>query len=197
MSLEMYYARMELNENHSCLISANEIENFDKYLKLAREGDRNITIDLDTDEKCKPIIVAGKVLLQSTSRGNQTLKTIKASKNCALINIEEDFDENLAHQIHASAYLDIILDKTHADNAGGVPFWALMQTLETFQDHRPLTLFPCTGGLVWEDLVNRPYLLACRRVIPTGKTPTVRTWKKYIDTTDLSAFHLAEFVNID
>lgn len=186
------YARRQLNKNHSCLISADEVAYFDKYLEAARNGDKDITIDLEKADEEAPIIIAGALLSNSVPL-NDAVELAKKHVGCAMITIENTTKENFG-KLTASAFLDIhFTPEFSSDNR--IPFWGLFETRETIRPDSALTLFPATGGLVWEDLVNRPYLLACRRIILTESEPTVENWKDMVNFNDLRAFDEADFVH--
>lgn len=186
------YARHQLNKNHSCLISADEVAYFDKYLEAARNEDKGIIIDLEKADKKTPIIIAGALLSNSVPL-NDAVELAKKHIGCAMITIEDTTGKRFG-KLTASAFLDIHFTPEFS-NDNRIPFWGLFKTHETIRPNSALTLFPATGGLVWEDLVNRPYLLACRRIILTESKPTVENWKDMVNFNDLRAFDEADFVH--
>ena len=102
----------------------------------------------------------------------------------ALLDLDRDKDE-----LTASCYDDIIFFPEHkrADNC--IPFAALMHTTHPFDNKDVfVTMFPCYENLyVWECMVNRKFLLACRKKVTAGESTTLTNWKDKINKDELIA----------
>ena len=55
-----------------------------------------------------------------------------------------------------------------------------MQTLCKEEDFTSTTMFPCCNRNVWENMVNRTFLLACKKFVKIEGL-TLDNWKNYID----------------
>ena len=53
-------------------------------------------------------------------------------------------------------------------------------------------MFPCYGNLyVWECMVNRKFLLACRKKIAVGENVTSKNWKDQINKELIVAYNIS------
>lgn len=109
---------------------------------------------------------------------------VESLKGKALLDLDRDKDE-----LAASCYDDIIffLEHKRADNC--IPFAALMHTTHPFDNKDvSVTMFPCYENLyVWECMVNRKFLLACRKKVTAGESATLTNWKDKINKDELIA----------
>lgn len=171
----LLYALMQVAEDKYILISANEVSVFDDYLEAAKDNDRGIDIDLDTCDKEPYQLVYGSLLFHDIDR-EKLIEYVNGLKNYALIDLDvEEFGK-----LTASAYADICLFEECGKRRGSIPFVALMQTLCKENVCTSTTMFPCCNRLVWENMVNRSFLLACRKFVKIDGL-TLDNWKSHID----------------
>lgn len=181
------YALMEIKKNQMILISANEIDNFDYYLQSAKNGDKDITIDFETCDNEPYQLVYGALMFHDIDK-DKLKDYIEASKGRAMIALDGKNKNELA----VSAYADICLFEDNCKHAESIPFVALMQTLCEEEEDISITMFPCCDRNVWENMVNRSFLLACRKFVKIEGL-TQENWKEYIDMNILKeAYHLAD-----
>lgn len=175
----LLYALMQITKERKIIISANETENYEYYLEKANNNDENITIDMDTAEDTPYQIVYGALLYHGDNM-DDVIEDAAKLKKYALLNLEKQENEN-RDELAASAYSDIRFLPQMRNREESIPFAALMQTTQTEQEHISVTLFPCLDMSVFESMVNRSFLLACRKFV---KIPglTEANWDKYIDT---------------
>lgn len=117
-------------------------------------------------------IVYGGIFIEDKTEKDKVFKLINDMKGYALANVEEG-------KVCISGYEDIIfLESGFMDNY--VPFVALMQTSLTVNGMgRAVTYFPYTRKIIWEDIVNRDYLLAARKTVECSGNKD--DWRKQID----------------
>lgn len=171
----MLYALMEVTKERYVLISAQELAQFDEYLKAAHNNDQDITVDLESSDHEPFQLVYGALIYRDIS--NEDLKkNIEDLKGCAMI----DLNGNDFGQLIASSYTDICLFGEENKDNGSIPFVALMQTKNKEHDHISITMFPYYGMMIWESMINRPFLLACRKFVKIDGL-TLSNWRHYID----------------
>lgn len=173
----LLYARMQVSENPEkfILVSAYEISEFDKYLNAARENDKDVTIDLDTADNLPYQLVYGDLMI---AKGNtdEVINFVEQMKNHALINLEvEEFGK-----LTASVYDDICIYKGKGFYEQSMPFVALMKTTCEQQEDISITMFPCCDRPVFINMVERNFLLACRKFVKIDNL-TIENWKSHID----------------
>lgn len=177
----MQYAYMEIEPGDLRLISARECGRFDELLRIAKEEDKEIFVDMDTSDDYPFQLCYGAIGLGVKNSGwtEDLIGYIENIKDCALICVEEETNELIA-----SSYADIVVEPNeNSDNF--IPFVALMRTPYSQHDaDTSVTMFPYSGHLVFEDMINRPFALACREIVPTDAT--LDNWKEKID---LSLLH--------
>lgn len=170
----LLYAYLELGDN-KILISANEVGLFDMYLEKARNKDKEITIDYaESDDEPYQIIYGGLMFNNDKHKLEEILDFAERMKGFAFIALEED-------KVVVSGYLDIEIYPSDAVSEGFLPFAALMQTTYRLENmDYSITMFPALKGYyIWENMVNRPFLLACRKgYMKEGVTP--ENWKEHI-----------------
>lgn len=169
------YALFEIVDNKRILISANELSRFDYYLEAAKNNDTNINIDRETCDNESYQIVYGALMFHDKNK-DKLLKYINDLKGYAMI----DLDGEDPTQIIASAYADICLFEDKSKHPESIPFVALMQTMCSEQETISTTIFPYCDTNVWENMVNRPFLLACRKFVKIDGL-TTDNWKNHID----------------
>ena len=182
----MLYALMEVVEDRFILISAQEVTVFNDYLQAAKENDKDIFIDFETCDKEPYQLVYGALMYHGTPK-EEVIEYVNGNKECALINV--DGDE--FGKIIASSYSDISMYEDRCKHGESIPFVALMQTKCVEEEYVSVTMFPCCDRNVWENLVNRTFLLACRRFVKVDGL-SLENWKNYIDEDILNeAYRLA------
>jgi hypothetical protein len=171
----LLYAYLEIH-NQWCLLSANEVSVFDEYLEYAHNDDKNINIDFDRNDKSPYQLVYGGVMYREDIDSGKVESYLESNIGCALIDLDGESDCDLI----ASQYEAIKLYKNHA-KGNWMPFVALMRTHHTLNDAEySITMFPYTGNYVWECMVNKVLLLACRKTVAIdGLNPL--NWEQYID----------------
>ena len=125
-----------------------------------------------------PIIFTknGGVMYREDIDSGEVESYLESNIGCALIDLDGESDCDLI----ASQYEAIKLYKNHA-KGNWMPFVALMRTHHTLNDAEySITMFPYTGNYVWECMVNKVLLLACRKTVAIdGLNPL--NWEQYID----------------
>ena len=176
----LLYAVAKLGE-HDVILSARETEMYDEYLGYAKNGDKELSIDVDSAENEPYSIVYGGLMF-ADGTFDDIKDTVESLKGNALLDLDRDKDE-----LAASCYDDIAFFPEHkrADNC--IPFAALMHTTHPFDNEDvSVTMFPCYGNLyVWECMVNRKFLLACRKKVAVGENVTPKNWKDQINKNEL------------
>ena len=181
------YALMQVTDDEMILISANEISKFDDYLQAAKENDKDINIDFETCDNEPYQLVYGALMFHDIEK-DKLKEYIDNLKGYAMI----DLDGEEFNKLTASVYADICLFEDKSKHTESIPFVALMQTICEEDEFISTTMFPCCNRSVWENMVNRTFLLACRRFIKIDGL-TVDNWKNYIDMKTLDeAYHLAD-----
>lgn len=178
----MLYAFLNLMDDKFFLVSANEISLFDKYFAYAKNDDKEISIDLESNEKRPYQLVYGGIMFRQEENDiHKIQKYLENNKGAALIDLDSESDGHII----ASSYDDIkiypykTLIKVATDNF--VPFVALMKTHHVLHDEEiSITMFPYCGRLVWEDMINKPFLFACRETVSFDNL-NKDNWEEYID----------------
>lgn len=171
----LLYAYLEICDKR-CLLSANEISVFDDYLEYAHNDDKNINIDFDRNDKSPYQLVYGGVMFPGNIDSGEIESYLENNKGCALIDLDSESNGNLI----ASQYEAIKLYKNH-DKGNWMPFVALMRTHHILDDAEySVTMFPYTGKYVWECMVNKILLLACRKTVAIDGLDLLN-WEQYID----------------
>lgn len=169
------YALMELPGYKEILISANEVSKFDEYLKLAHDDDKDIFIDFETCDHEPYQLVYGALKFHGIDK-EHIIDYVYDSKERALIDLDGVDMKNLV----ASSYADICLFTDRMTRPESIPFVALMQTMCEEKDGTSVTMFPCCDMTVWENMVNRSFLLACRKFVSIDNL-TLENWKEHVD----------------
>lgn len=180
---KLIYAFMQITNEEKVIVSATEMNFFEKYLDLAKNKDKGVRVDMDTcDNPGHKHLVYGGMMFDSNKRSLEKLEDhIKQNSGCAMIELLED-----ETSLIASSYNDIILYPEKSKSPNFIPFAALMDTdCKLDSEDYSITLFPYTGGLIWEDMVNRSFLLACRKFIPCDDSISLDNWKSLIDMEEL------------
>lgn len=175
LSDNILYALMDVTESKKILISAFELDLFDKYLELAKNNDKDVYVDLDFCESQPYKIVYGGLMFHDIE-WEDVSKYAEQLKGYALVDLEDE-----PYNLVASCYDDIIFFPDKAKSKNFIPFAALMRTKYDLKEFEySITMFPCCGSLIWEDLANRPFLLACRESILLPENVSINNWKEYI-----------------
>ena len=180
------YALLEINDTTMILVSAEEMTNYNKYLKSARNNDADINIDFDTCDNEPYQIVYGSILYHER-KGEEIIEYVNELKELALINVDGEFGNLIA-----SAYDDIRLFTDESIRNESIPFAALIKTKCEENPYSPVTLFPCCDRTVFENIINRSFLLACRKFVKIEGL-TIENWTEFIDMDTLKeAYRTAE-----
>lgn len=184
----MLYAYLNLFDDRYFLVSANEIGLFEKYLEYAKNDDKAVMIDMESNDNVSYQLVYGGMMFRDELNINNMTEYLEKNKGCALIDLDSETDGHLI----ASSYDDIKL-YPHKATKNFVPFVALMKTHHVLHDEEiSITMFPHCGGLVWEEMINKPLLLACRETVKYEDLDT-ENWQNYISEEILmKAFSVAD-----
>lgn len=176
----MLYCIMAFGD-HKLLMSAREVQVFDYYLDAAKNDDRNIKIDMDAAD-AEPLSLVYGGLMFYGSEYKEIADLVGRLKGYAFLDLDRKEGE-----LAVSGYQDIQLFPELKISERFIPFAALMQTNHPFDDPDvSVTLFPIMGeGCIWESMVNKPFLLACRRKVDPGEDITVENWKDHIDISQM------------
>lgn len=183
---KLLYALMEVGEN-KIIIAASEMLLFDTYLEYAHDDDKNLAINYEESDNEPYQLVYGSILENPICDFNykELANLAEEMKGYALLEL---VDEN---EIRVSGYDDILVLE-YGKAEGNYPFVALMKTRSTFVTDYSKTMFPAGKCNVWESLVNRPFLLACRYSIRPDDL-TIENWKSYVsEETMLSINEVAD-----
>lgn len=187
---KMQYALMQITQDHRILISAYELCYFDKYLAYAKEKDKGVKIDYSQPDNEPLQIVYGGMMFDKDSVSFQKVKDISDKlAGFAIYDLEED-------KVNVSGYEEIIYFPEYAVSETYIPFAALMQTTHRLQNmNYSITMFASASGkAVWEAMVNRPFLLACRESILLERLRK-ENWKQFIDKKRMmEAYQIADLV---
>jgi len=129
----LLYAVAKLGE-HDVILSARETEMYDEYLGYAKNGDKELSIDVDSAENEPYSIVYGGLMF-ADGTFDDIKDTVESLKGNALLDLDRDKDE-----LAASCYDDIAFFPEHkrADNC--IPFAALMHCNNVSLLREPLCL---------------------------------------------------------
>lgn len=174
------YTIVDINDSTSILASAEEMINYNQYLKSAKNNDKNIKIDFDTCDNVPYQIVYGSILYHNDNK-DDVIEYVNDLKELALINIDDEFGN-----ITASTYDDILLFEEYSNRNESIPFVALIKTECKERPCAPITLFPCCDRTVFENMINRKFLLACRKFVKIDNLSR-DNWTKFIDKNNLES----------
>ena len=184
----MLYCKLVLND-HELLVSAREVQVFDYYLNAAKNGDKDLNIDMDAAEKVPFSLVYGGLMFHKHSY-EEIADLVDQLKDYAFLDLDREKED-----LSASCYQDILLYPELSKSDQFIPFAALMQTTHPFDEPDiSVTLFPIKGeGCIWEHMASKPFLLACRKKVELDANVTVENWKDHIDIDQLEdAYHVAD-----
>lgn len=189
---KLAYAYLEIIKGKMILISANEVALFDEYLKYAKADDKDIVIDHEQSENEPFQIVYGGVMFDEEKISIEKMMELAIEiKGYALYDLEEN------GKVNVSGYTDIVFYPEEARSKNFIPFAALMQTPHRLiNTEEPTTIFPAFANYnsVWEMMVNRPFLLACKEsyIVPECLE---ENWQEKIDKERLMvAYNVADLV---
>lgn len=170
-------------KEHEILISAREAGVFEQYLEYAKNNDDGLSIDMDAADN-EPFSIVYGGLMMKEYKFDDIQKTVEDLKGYAFLDLDRE-KEDLA----ASCYEDIAFFPEHRKFDNFIPFAALMRTTHPFDnDDVSVTMFPMNAGSpIWECMVNRPFLLACRKKITVNDGTTIDNWKEQINMDELIA----------
>lgn len=197
------YADMDVN-GERITISAYEFGFYDELLECAKNDDKDINIDFESGDHFPYSIMYGGLFvakwLDKECKDTENLierlsENFRNNKGCPLAFIDDDF-RNMVASVFQGIYLDT--NKSHWKMDLFIPFAALVQTNEAVNDRPcPTTYFPLPKGLLWESMMNRPWLFAARALQPL-KQEQVDSWQQYIDTSRLyEAYESADIVFVE
>lgn len=189
---KLAYAYMEITDEKRILIAAGEISLFDEFLEYAKADDKDIVIDHEqSDDEPFQIMYGGIMFDEERISADGIMELAEQLKGYALYDLEEH------GKVNVSGYTDIVLYPEEANSKNFIPFAAYIQTPHRLDDTKaPTTLFPALSNYnnVWEMMVNRPFLLACKEthMIPDCSEDN---WKEHIDKKQLmKAYNVADLV---
>lgn len=154
----MKYAYIDLTENHRALIDAEEMSFFDALLEKAKNNP-DIEIDEQSEENVSYKLVYGGLLVNE--RLTSTEEAIQTAMEMAGFHFAH-ITENAATLCR---YKEIMFFENKKASEMGIPFAAIMKIpLDLNNSNCSVTLTPLFQGHnnMWEQMVNRPFLLACR-----------------------------------
>lgn len=182
---KMLYALMEVKEGDYVLMSVTEVSKFEEYLTFARNDDRDVSYDLESNDAVPYKIVYGGLLLNKTqyrdaeidSAWHKTANNIMDNLGCAYIDADSEENGNFT----ASSLDDVKFYSEKANSTIFIPFAALVKTHHVLHDSATsVSMFPYfKDTLAWEMMVNKPFILACRETAEIDGL-TKDNWKEYI-----------------
>lgn len=181
----LLYAYMQLTDTFMALVSANEVALFDDLLEAANNSDKNLTVDMDTCDSLPYKIIYGAVMCRDDFTIEDLKRNLKDNLGCAFIHLD-DFD---GQTVMASAFYDFVISEEFSVSDHYLPFVALAKTnIELHNSDASYTLFPYLGGLVWESMVNKRFLVACRETLEIDGL-TEENWKEHISWDDMEKYY--------
>lgn len=183
----LLYCIMDVNGKR-LPVSAREAQVFNLYLNLAKKKDKGLKIDMDAADGESLSLVYGGLLFQGEY--GEIADLAVSLKGYAFLDLDRE-----KNGLTASCYQDIVLFPELKKSGSFIPFAALMQTTHPFGNpDTSVTMFPLMGeGCVWEQMANRPFLLACRKKMDLPANAAVGNWKGYIDEEQmLEAYRVAD-----
>ena len=147
------YALMQVTDDVKIIISASETSVYNNYLHSAKNKDADISIDFETCDEVPYQLVYGSLIFHDIE-WEELKDCVVGNKNYAMITL----DVPEYGKLTASAYADIEFYED-IGNGNTIPFVALMQTISKEEEHISITMFPCCNRTVWENMVNRDFLL--------------------------------------
>lgn len=184
----LMYAFMDIGKERMILISAYEYPYFDTYLEFAKNEDKDVEIDYEQSDDLPYQIIYGGMMLGDKVALAQAIEMAHDMNHCAFLDIEEE-------KVNVSGYQEIVFFQEDALQEYYIPFAALMQTPHTFENRKTsITLFPALANhFIWESMVNRPFVLACRESSPYYGD--VENWQDAISKDQLmKAYEVADKV---
>jgi len=174
----LQYACIELENNIDIIISAEEVEVFDQYVECAVDNDKAVVFNKPDFDNEPYKLVYGGLMPQCNNDKAFAMEAAKRLVGGYFIDLEEE-------QVNVSLLEDIkFFEMESSENSFLTPFVALMKTSHNVSRTalRSKTLFPfITGGnfCVADNLLNRPFLLACRYTECLGGL-TKENWTEYV-----------------
>lgn len=154
----MKYAYMQLTEEAFALMDAEEMCFFDEILEKAKNK-ADIAIDETSKEQVSYKLVYGGLLVnEKTIEKEEAVKIAKEMEGFSFAHIKGDVAT-------ICQYKEIMFFEKYGTNKMGIPFVAIMKLPEGLNERNcSITLTPLFEGHdnMWEHMVNRPFLLACR-----------------------------------
>lgn len=189
---KLAYAYFAITDETRILIAASEIALFDEYLEYAKADDKNIIIDHEQpDHEPFQIMYGGIMFDEEKVSVEKVMELANELKGYSLYDLEAE------GKVNVSGYTDIVFYPEDANSKNFIPFAAFIQTPHRLIDtEAPKTLFPAFANyrFVWEKMVNRPFLFACRESFLADDC-TVENWKEKIDKDRLmAAYNIADLV---
>lgn len=192
----MKYAFMQLKDDFFALIDAEEYTFFDELLERGKSKETDIAIDEDSIDNTAYKLVYGGVLINTHLMDVETaIKTIDKMLNYAFLYIEKE-------KATVCTYCAIEMFPTISKAENWIPFVALMKLPVSLQNQScSITLTPAISEkehekCLWEYMVNRPFLLACRYEAVIEEL-TEENYKDYVDLDYMiEAYNKADLVEI-
>lgn len=180
----LQYCLMNVYEDKMVLMSASELVFFEELLESAKRNDANIVLDYEQPIKEPYKLVYGLMKINVGTSVEEAVDMANRLKDYAMLDI--GCDEKNKMTITVSGYTDIYLDMQSTEKAtSSIPFCALMKTTHDFENlQSSISMFPSISvndnkPIVWECMMNRPFLLGCRS--SSEFHGTIDKWKEQID----------------
>jgi len=185
----MKYAYMQLTENFFALMDAEEMCFFDALFEKAKnktETEFDETLEENVSYK---LVYGGLLVNEKIMTKEEAIKVVKEMTGFSFAQIKED-------TAITCQYKEImLLENNEVDNMG-IPFAAIMKLPEELNERNcSITLTPLFEhhDNMWERIVNRPFLLACRLEEDIIKTET-ETLSTLIDKEKLNEAFARAFI---
>jgi len=189
---KLAYGYLAITDETMILIAASEIALFDEYLKYAKAEDKDIVINHEQPDHEPFQIMYGGIMFDDEKVSVEEVMDLATKlKGYSLYDLEAE------GKVNVSGYTDIAFYPEDAISKNFIPFAAFIQTQHRLNNtESPTTLFPALANyrFVWEKMVNRPFLFACRESFLADDC-TVENWKEKIDKDRLmAAYNIADLV---
>ena len=181
----LLYAYMQVTDDYMALVSANEVSLFDDLLKAAHDKDANLILDEDTCENIPYKIIYGAIMVKESFGAEKAEESLNQNLGHAYLNVD-DFD---GKSLVMSTFDDFMISKELSSSELYLPFVALARTnVELHDSDISYTFFPYFGGTVWESMVNKPFVIACRETLEVEGL-TKENWKDHVSWDDVERFY--------
>lgn len=201
----MKYAHMQLGENSYAIIDAAEVSFMDELLERGANPDKDdIPLDEDSLYDVPFKIVYGGILYNHRMVDEErTIQLVNDMVNYSFVHIEAD-------QATECRYMAIKLYPVLKTSSNFIPFAAVMKLPFSLNDNPcSITLTPLISPrakeneqekewCMWEYMVNRPFILACRKEVAiSGLADDFSNLESFIDVAGMmDAYRVADLVDV-